>query len=44
VYILRKDNIPVLEKGKVISITTPIPKYGNIYSDLVLDMTVDIGG
>ena len=44
VYILRKDNIPVLEKGKVITITTPIPKYSNIYSDLVLDMTVDIGG
>ena len=46
VYILHKDTPPTLEIGKIINISAPIPKYGNVsmYNDLVLDMQVDIDG
>lgn len=43
-YILYKENIPRLETGKVLQISLPVPKYGNMYSDLVLDITVDVKG
>lgn len=43
-YILYKENIPRLEIGKVLQISLPVPKYGNMYSDLVLDITVDVKG
>ena len=46
VYILHKDTPPTLEIGKIINVSAPIPKYGNVsmYNDLVLDMQVDIDG
>lgn len=43
-YILYKENIPRLEIGKILQISLPVPKYGNMYSDLVLDITVDVKG
>lgn len=45
-YILNKDSIPTLEIGKVTFVSAPVPKYGNasMYTDLVLDITVDIDG
>jgi hypothetical protein len=33
-----------LEIGKILNVSVPIPKYGNMYNDLVLDITVDIDG
>ena len=46
IYILNKDSIPTLEIGKVTFVSAPVPKYGNasMYTDLVLDITVDIDG
>lgn len=47
IYILRKDIEPILEIGKVVNVTLPVPKYGNtanMFNDLVLDITVDING
>lgn len=46
IYILRKDAIPTLEIGKVTYVSAPVPKYGNnsMYTDLVLDITVDVSG
>ena len=46
VYILHKDTPPTLEIGKIINVSAPISKYGNVsmYNDLVLDMQVDIDG
>lgn len=46
IYILKKDNIPALEIGKVTHVTVPVPKYGNtsMYNDFVLDVTVEIDG
>ena len=46
IYILRKDDIPTLEIGKVTSVSLPVPKYGNnsMYNDLVLDIQVDVDG
>lgn len=46
IYILHKNAIPTLETGKVTNVSVPVPKYGNtsMYTDLVLDITVDVGG
>lgn len=46
IYILHKDQTPTLETGKVIGMSLPVPKYGNtsMYTDYVLDITVDIDG
>lgn len=46
IYILKKDNIPALEIGKVTHVTVPVPKYGNtsMYNDFVLDVTVEVDG
>ena len=46
IYILRKDIKPILEIGKVLTVSLPVPKYGNssMFNDLVLDLTVDING
>lgn len=47
IYILKKDVNPSLEIGKVVSISLPVPKYGNttnMFNDLVLDITADING
>ena len=42
-YILTPDTIEI---GKIVSISAPIPKYGNVsmYNDLVLDIQVDVDG
>lgn len=45
IYILHKDNNITLETGKVTSVSVPVPKYaGNMYSELVIDISVDING
>ena len=46
IYILRKDTKLILETGKILNISLPVPKYGgnSMFNDLVLDMTVDING
>ena len=46
IYILHKDKTPSLDVGKIINVSAPIPKYGNVsmYNDLVLDIQVDIDG
>ena len=46
IYILHKDANPILEIGKVTSVSLPIPKYGNtsMYNDLILDITADVDG
>ena len=46
IYILRKESSPILETGKVINLTVPVPKYGNMYNtnDLIMDITIDIDG
>ena len=46
IYILRKDKQPTIEIGKIVNISAPIPKYGNVsmYNDLVLDIQVDVDG
>ena len=46
IYILHKDVIPSLEIGKVHNVSVPVPKYGNtgMYTNLVLDITVDVDG
>lgn len=46
IYILRKDSTPILETGKIINISAPVPKYGNVsmYNDLIIDIQVDIDG
>ena len=46
IYILRKETSPILETGKVINLTVPVPKYGNMYNtnDLIMDITIDLDG
>lgn len=46
IYILRKEDTPILETGKVINLTVPVPKYGNMYNtnDLIMDITIDLDG
>lgn len=46
IYILHKDKQPTIEIGKIVNISAPIPKYGNVgmYNDLVLDIQVDVDG
>lgn len=46
-FILHKDSIPTLEIGKVINVSSPIPKYGNpgIYNpEMIIDITADVNG
>lgn len=46
VYVLHKTIPPTLEMGKVVSVSAPIPKYGNLnmHNDFILDIQVDING
>jgi hypothetical protein len=46
IYILHKDAAPILELGKVTHVSVPVPKYGtnSMYTDLVLDITVEVDG
>lgn len=39
VYVLRKD-VPSIEIGKVVSVSLPMPKYGNAL-DVVIDITTE---
>lgn len=39
IYVLRKD-VPSIEIGKVISVSIPVPKYGNGL-DMVMDITTE---
>lgn len=45
-YILKKDQLPVLEIGKVTNISLPVPKYNNnMYNqEMIIDITADING
>lgn len=44
VYIIDKSNGVKLETGKVTNVSLPVPRYSNSYSDLVVDVTVDMNG
>ena len=46
-YILHKDPVPNLEIGKILTVSMPVPKYGNanLYNpEMVVDITADVEG
>ena len=43
-YILHKDNNPYIEYGSVVSVSAPKPKYPAPSMEMVVDVTVNIGG
>lgn len=43
-YILHKTETPVLEIGKIMNVTPPIPKYGGQFNEMVVDITAEVNG
>lgn len=44
VYIIDKSSGVELKTGKVTNISLPVPRYSNSYSDLIVDLSVDVNG